>query len=99
MQSERRQEVAKAKLKKARQQLNAQAGQPQTPAGGSVPMTPLAQMVSTPATPPILTPPPANVNFGGLTVETLSLNSRNSRNKTSQNQVTWNTTILDNQMV
>ena len=65
MRSERRQEVAKAKLKKARQQLNAQAGQPQTPAGGSVPMTPPAQVVSTPATPPVVTPPPANVNFGG----------------------------------
>ena len=27
----------------------------------------------------------------GLCVETLSLKSRNNRNKTSQNQVTWNT--------
>ena len=34
MWSERRQEVAKAKLKKARQQLNAQAGQAQTQVGG-----------------------------------------------------------------
>ena len=34
MRSERRQEIAKAKLKKARQQLNTQTNQPQTQAGG-----------------------------------------------------------------
>ena len=34
MRSERRQEIAKAKLKKTRQQLNAQANQPQAQVGG-----------------------------------------------------------------
>ena len=61
MRSERRQEVAKAKLKKARQQLNTQAGQAQTQVGGGASITPPAQVVSTPAAPPVVIPPPANV--------------------------------------
>ena len=61
MRSERRQEIAKAKLKKARQQLNAQANQPQMQVGGGVPTTPPAQVVPTHAAPTVVTPPPANV--------------------------------------
>ena len=61
MRSERRQEIAKAKLKKARQQLNTQAGQSQAPVGGSVPTSSPAQVASSPAAPPVVTPPPANV--------------------------------------
>ena len=61
MWSERRQEVAKPKLKKARQQLNAQTGQVQAQVGGGVPTTPSAQVVFTPATPPVVITPPANV--------------------------------------
>ena len=41
MRSERKQEIAKAKLKKARQQLNVQANPQQTQAGGSAPVTAL----------------------------------------------------------
>ena len=61
MQSERKQEIAKAKLKKARQQFNTQANLPQTQAGGGTSVVPPAQVTSTPATPPAITPPPANV--------------------------------------
>ena len=59
MQSERKQEIAKAKLKKVRQQLNAQTNTNQT-GGGPVPATP-TKPVPSPAGPPVITPPPANV--------------------------------------
>ena len=59
MRSERKQEIAKAKLKKVRQQLNAPANTNQT-GGGPVPATP-AKPVPSPSGPPAITPPPANV--------------------------------------
>ena len=59
MRSERKQEIAKAKLKKARQQLNALANTNQT-GGGPVPATP-AKPGPSPVGPPAITPPPANV--------------------------------------
>ena len=59
MQSERKQEIAKAKLKKARQQLNTLANPSQT-GGGAVP-TPPTKPIPSPAGPPAVTPPPANV--------------------------------------
>ena len=55
MRSERKQEIAKAKLKKARQQLNVQANPQQAQVGGGTP-------VAAPAVgPPATTPPQANV--------------------------------------
>ena len=62
MRSERKQEIAKAKLKKARQQLNVQASTQQVQAGGSalVVATP-AQTTITPAGSPTVMPPQANV--------------------------------------
>ena len=59
MWSERKQEIAKAKLKKARQQLNIPANPSQT-GGGAVP-TPPIKPIPSPAGPPAVTPPPANV--------------------------------------
>ena len=59
MQSERKQEIAKAKLKKVRQQLNALANTNQT-GGRVVPATPVKPIPS-PSGPPAVTPPPANV--------------------------------------
>ena len=59
MRSERKQEIAKAKLKKVRQQLNAPANTNQT-GGGPVPATP-AKPVPSPVGPLAFTPPPANV--------------------------------------
>ena len=56
MQSERQQEIAKAKLKKVRQQLNALANTNQT-AGGATPKKPIPLSSG----PPAVTPPPANV--------------------------------------
>ena len=61
MRSEQKQEIAKAKLKKARQQLGAQANPTQVQVGGgNVPLSP-AKAIPTPTIPPAVTPPPANV--------------------------------------
>ena len=59
MRSERKQEIAKAKLKKAIQQLNTLANPSQT--GGGVVPTPPAKPIPSPAVPPAVTTPPANV--------------------------------------
>ena len=59
MRSERRQEIAKAKLKKVRQQLNAPASTAQA-GGGTIP-TPPVKPTPAPAGTPTTTPPPANV--------------------------------------
>ena len=56
MRSERKQEIAKAKLKKVRQQLNTQPNLNQTQTWGNAPPNPL-----TPPTPAPATPPTANV--------------------------------------
>ena len=61
MRSERKQEIAKAKLKKARQQLNVHANPQQVQAGGSAPVTAPAQATAIPAESPAVTPPQANV--------------------------------------
>ena len=61
MRSERKQEIAKAKLKKARQQLNVQANPQQVQVGGGAPVTTPAQATVAPAGPPAVTPPQANV--------------------------------------
>ena len=58
---ERKQEIAKAKLKKARQQLNVQVNPKQVQAGGNVLQNFPVSPAPTPATPPAATPPPANV--------------------------------------
>ena len=59
MRSERKQEIAKAKLKKVRQQLNTPANISQA-GGGAVPATPMKPTPS-PSGPPAVTPPPTNV--------------------------------------
>ena len=56
MQSERKQEIAKAKLKKVRQQLNSETNPNSTQTGGNVPNNPSASPAPTP-----VTPPPTNV--------------------------------------
>ena len=61
MRSERKQEIAKAKLKKARQQLNVQASTQQVQAGGSAPVATPAQTTTAPTGSPTVTPPQANV--------------------------------------
>ena len=61
MRSERKQEIAKAKLKKARQQLNVQASPQQVQVGGGAIATTPAQTIPTPAGPSAITPPQANV--------------------------------------
>ena len=61
MRSERKQEIAKAKLKKARQQLNVQANPQQVQSGGGAIATTPAQAMVAPAGPPAVTPPQANV--------------------------------------
>ena len=61
MRSERKQEIAKAKLKKARQQLSVQVNPQQVQVGGGVTATTPAQAMVTPAGPPAVTPPQANV--------------------------------------
>ena len=61
MRSERKQEIAKAKLKKARQQLNVQASSQQVQVGGGITATTPAQAMPVPAGPPPVTPPQANV--------------------------------------
>ena len=59
--SKRKQEIAKAKLKKARQQLGMQPNPNQVQVGGgNVPVSP-AKVTPTPAAPPEVTPLPANV--------------------------------------
>ena len=60
MRSERKQEIAKAKLKKARQQLNVQANPQQIQAGGNAPVTAPAQVTAMPAGSPAVTSPQAN---------------------------------------
>ena len=59
MWSERKQEIAKAKLKKVRQQLNTPANTNQT-GGGAVVTTP-TKPIPSPSGPPAVTPPPTNV--------------------------------------
>ena len=61
MRSERKQEIMKAKLKKARQQLNVQANPQQVQAGGSAPVATPAQATMVPAGSPAVTPPQTNV--------------------------------------
>ena len=61
MRSERKQEIAKAKFKKARQQLNVQANPQQVQVGGGAAAATPAQAAAVPAGPPAVTPPPANV--------------------------------------
>ena len=61
MRSERKQEIAKAKLKKARQELNVQTNPQQVQAGGSAPVATPAQATVIPAGSPAVTPPQANV--------------------------------------
>ena len=61
MRSERKQEITKAKLKKARQQLNVQANPQQVQVGGGTPAAAPAQAVAASVGPPAVTPPQANV--------------------------------------
>ena len=61
MRSERKQEIAKAKLKKARQQLNVQASPQQVQVAGGAPVATPAQATVTPTGSPTVTPPQANV--------------------------------------
>ena len=61
MRSERRQEIAKAKLKKARQQLNVQANPQQVQVGGGTAAAAPAQAMTAPVGPPAITPPQATV--------------------------------------
>ena len=61
MRSERKQEITKAKLKKATQQLNVQANPQQVQVGGGATATTPVQATSAPAGPPAVTPPQANV--------------------------------------
>ena len=61
MRSERKQEIAKAKLKKARQQLNVQANPQQVQVGGGTPAATSAQAAAAPVGPPAVTPSQANV--------------------------------------
>ena len=61
MRSEKKQEIAKAKLKKVRQQLNVQANPQQVQVGGGAPAATPAQATAAPAGPPAVTPPQANV--------------------------------------
>ena len=61
MRSERKQEIAKAKLKKARQQLNVQANPQQVQVGGGAPAASSAQAAAAPVGPLAVTPPQANI--------------------------------------
>ena len=61
MWSERKQEITKAKLKKARQQLNVQTNPQQVQVGGGAPAATSAQAAAAPVGPPAVTPPQANV--------------------------------------
>ena len=61
MRSERKQEITKAKLKKARQQLNVQDILQQVQVGGGTPAATSAQAAAEPIGPPAVTPPQADV--------------------------------------
>ena len=61
MWSEKKQDIAKAKLKKARQQLNTQTSPNQVQGGGTNVPAPPIKVTPTPTVPPAVTPPPANV--------------------------------------
>ena len=61
MQSERKQEIAKAKLKKARPQLSMQANPTQVQVGGGNIPVPPTKTTPTLTVPPAVTPPPVNV--------------------------------------
>ena len=61
MQSERKQEITKAKLKKARQQLNVQPNPSQVQVGGGATAISPTQAMASPAGPPAVTLPQANV--------------------------------------
>ena len=61
MWSERKQEIVKAKWKKARQQSNVQANPQQVQVGGGAPVATPAQAAAAPVGPPAATPPQANV--------------------------------------
>ena len=61
MRLERKQEIAKAKLKKARQQLNTQTNPNQVQGGGTNVPAPPIKVTPTPTVPPAVTPLPANV--------------------------------------
>ena len=61
MWSERKQEIVKAKLKKARQQLNVQTNPQQVQVGGGTPVATPTQAAAAPVGPPAVTPPQANV--------------------------------------
>ena len=61
MLSERKQEIAKAKLKKARQQLSMQANPTQVQVGGGNVPIPPSKATPTPTVPPAVTHLPANV--------------------------------------
>ena len=61
MRSERKQEIAKAKLKKVRQQINVQANPQQVQVGGGAIATTPTQAMVTPAGPTAVTPPQATV--------------------------------------
>ena len=61
MRSKRKQEIAKAKLKKARQQLNVQVNPQQVQVRGGAPVATPAQAAAAPVGPPAVTPPQANV--------------------------------------
>ena len=61
MWSERKQEIVKAKLKKARQKLNVQANPQQVQVGGGATATTPAEAMTAPAGPSAVTPPQANV--------------------------------------
>ena len=58
---ERKQEIAKAKLKKARQQLGMQTNRTQVQVGGGNVPIPSAKVTPTPTVPTAVTPPAANV--------------------------------------
>ena len=60
IQSERKQEIAKAKLKKARQQLGAQINPTQAQVGGGNVPIPPTKVTPALTVPPVVTPPPAN---------------------------------------
>ena len=61
MRSEKKQEIANAKLKKARQQLNVQASPQQVQVGGGAIATTPGQTIPTPVGPSAITPQQANV--------------------------------------
>ena len=61
MQSERKEEISKAKLKKARQQLSVQANPQQVQVGGGTTATTPVQAMTAPEGPPAITPPQATV--------------------------------------